>query len=76
MGEAPLMGGRTNVGIVRIGKNVHRPTRPNSEFIQELLAHVRTQGCHFFPEPLGFDDKATEILSFIKGDVPSELGFY
>ena len=50
--------------------------RPNSEFVQELLKHVYNQGCDFVPEPLGFDDKGREIVSFIEGDVPSELGFH
>jgi serine/threonine protein kinase len=74
--EIPLSGGRTNVGVVRIGNNVHRPLRPNSEFVQELLQYIHNQGCDFVPEPLGFDDKGREVLSFIEGDVPEDLGFY
>ncbi len=74
--EIPLSGGRTNLGIVRIGNTVYRPMRPNSEFIQALLKHIRSQGCDCVPEPLGFDSKGREVLSFIEGDVPSELGFH
>jgi Ser/Thr protein kinase RdoA (MazF antagonist) len=74
--EILLSGGRTNVGVVRIGNNVYRPMRPNSEFVQVLLKHIHSQGFDFVPEPLGFDVKGREVLSFIEGDVPSELGFY
>jgi Ser/Thr protein kinase RdoA (MazF antagonist) len=74
--ETLLLGGRTNVGIVRIGNTVSRPSRPNSEFIQELLGHLHKNGCGFVPEPLGFDNKGREMLSYIEGDVPSDLGMY
>jgi serine/threonine protein kinase len=74
--ELPLLGGRVNVGVVRIGDRVHRPMRPNSEFVQELLGYVHCQGCNFVPRPLGFDNKGREMLSFIEGDVPSDLGVY
>lgn len=74
--EIPLSGGRTNAGIVRIGNTVHRPMRLNSEFVQELLRHLHDNGCTFVPEPLGFDNKGREIVSYIEGDVPSELELY
>jgi tRNA A-37 threonylcarbamoyl transferase component Bud32 len=74
--EIPLSGGRVNVGVVRVENTLHRPMRPNSEFIQELLGHLRKNGCGFVPEPLGFDNKGREILSYIEGDVPRDLGMY
>jgi hypothetical protein len=74
--ETPLPGGRVNVGVVRIENTVRRPMRPNSEFIQELLRHLYKNGCTFVPEPLGFDDKGREIVSYIEGDVPNDLGMY
>jgi thiamine kinase-like enzyme len=74
--EIPLSNGRTNIGIVRIGNNVHRPMRPNSEFIQALLKHIHNQGFDFVPKALGFDNKGREILSFIEGNLPSDLGVY
>jgi Phosphotransferase enzyme family/Colicin immunity protein / pyocin immunity protein len=74
--EMLLSGGRVNIGVVRIGNSVHRSARPNSGFVQELLGHLHKNSCNFVPEPLGFDDKGREILSFIEGDVPSDLGVY
>jgi serine/threonine protein kinase len=76
LAEIPLLGGRVNVGVVRIGNNVHRPMRSNSEFVQELLQHIHQQGFDFVPKPLGFDGKGREVLSFIEGDVPGDLGNY
>jgi Phosphotransferase enzyme family len=74
--EILLSGGRTNVGVVRMGNTVHRPLRPNSEFVQALLSYIRQQGCEFVPQPLGLDDEGREVLSFIEGDVPDDLGNY
>jgi aminoglycoside phosphotransferase (APT) family kinase protein len=74
--EIPLTGGRTNAGIVRIGSSVHRPPRPNSEFVQTFLAHLHERGFDAAPKPLGRDEKGREVLSFIEGDVPSDLGIY
>lgn len=74
--EVPLKGGLTNTEIIRIGDTVHRPLRPNSEFIQAFLAYLHEQGFEAVPKPLGIDDKGREVLSYIEGDVPSDLGIY
>jgi hypothetical protein len=74
--EIPLSGGRTNLGLVRIGNTVCRPLRPNSEFVQAFLSYLHQNGFEFAPQPLGVDEKSREILSFIEGDVPEDLGFY
>jgi thiamine kinase-like enzyme len=76
MTETLLSGGRTNLELIRIGNTVRRPLRPNSEFVQALLAHLRQNGFEFAPQPLGIDEKAREVLSFIEGDVPEDLGMY
>jgi serine/threonine protein kinase len=74
--EVPLTGGLTNTEIVRIGNSVHRPLRPNSEFIQVFLAYLHEHGFEGAPKPLGIDEKGREVLSFIEGDVPDDLGTY
>jgi serine/threonine protein kinase len=74
--EVPLTGGLTNKDIVRIGDSVHRPPRPNSEFVQAFLAYLHERGFTCAPKPLGIDEKGREVLSFIEGDVPSDLGMY
>jgi hypothetical protein len=74
--EITLSGGRTNLEIIRIGNTVRRPLRPNSEFVQAFLARLHKNGFEFAPKPFGVDEKAREVLSFIEGDVPEDLGFY
>jgi serine/threonine protein kinase len=74
--EIPLLGGRTNASVVRVGNTVRRPLRSNSKFVQVFLAHLHERGFNAVPKPLGIDEKGREILSFIEGDVPDDLGFY
>ena len=64
--EEPLSG--TNVTeVVRVGDTLHRPRRPSSEAVQSLLRHLRDSGFVGCPEPLGFDDRGREVLSFVQG---------
>jgi len=72
--EIPLIGGRTTTGVVRIGDTVHRPIKARATFAHELLRHLHTRGCSAAPEFLGVDDAGREMLSFIPGFVPPELG--
>jgi Ser/Thr protein kinase RdoA (MazF antagonist) len=74
--EIPLSGGHSTAGVVRIGNTTRRPPRPNAEFIRELLRHLAATGFAGSPRFLGVDEKGREILSFIEGDVPAELGWY
>jgi hypothetical protein len=72
--EIPLQGGRTTTGVVRIGDTVRRPVGANSTFVHRLLRHLETQGFSAAPRFLGIDALGREILSFLPGDVPDELG--
>jgi aminoglycoside phosphotransferase (APT) family kinase protein len=74
--ETLLSGGRTNLQVIRIGNTVRRSPRPNSEFVQTFLAYLHEHGFPNVPEPLGTDEKGREVLSFIEGDVPDDLGVY
>jgi serine/threonine protein kinase len=74
--EVPLTGGLTNTEIVRIADSVHRPPRPNSEFVQAFLTYLHERGFDSAPRSLGRDEKGREVLSFIQGDVPDDLGTY
>jgi aminoglycoside phosphotransferase (APT) family kinase protein len=74
--EIPLSGGRTTSGVVRLGNTVRRPPRLNAEFIRALLNHLAAVGFVGSPRFLGVDEKGREILSFIEGEVPTELGRY
>jgi hypothetical protein len=67
--EEPLSGGHMTQ-VVRIGDSVHRSAGPSTPTIQRLLAHVRSAGVEWVPEPRGLDEQGREVLSYIEGEVP------
>ena len=75
-GEIELTGGRTTAGVVRIGDTVHRPISARSSFVHAILRHLEAKGFHGAPRFLGFDDKGREVLTFLPGEVPSDLGAF
>jgi len=74
--EIQLTGGRVTAGVVRIGDTVRRPLGPHSPFVHQLLRHLERCGVAWAPRFLGVDAEGREILTFIEGDVPSELGAF
>jgi Ser/Thr protein kinase RdoA (MazF antagonist) len=74
--EVPLLGGRVTAGIVRIGDTVRRPPRMNAEFVHALLAHLAAAGFEGAPRFLGTDELGRDVLSYIDGDVPTDLGWH
>ena len=74
--EIQLTGGRVTAGVVRIGDTVRRPLGPHSPFVHQLLRHLERCGVACAPRFLGVDAEGREILTFIEGDVPSELGAF
>jgi hypothetical protein len=72
--EFELAGGRLTPGVVRVGDTVRRPASASSDFVHGLLRHLETQGFKGAPRYLGLDEKGREILSYLPGNVPSELG--
>ena len=74
--EIPLIGGRSTTGVVRIGDTVRRPVRPNSVVAHELLRHLEIRGFDGAPRFVGIDDAGREILTFMPGAVPTELGHF
>jgi Ser/Thr protein kinase RdoA (MazF antagonist) len=66
--------GRTTIGVVRIGDTVHRPLNERSTFVHEVLMHLERRGFDGAPRFLGVDGAGREILSYIAGSVPPELG--
>jgi Ser/Thr protein kinase RdoA (MazF antagonist) len=75
-GSAPLTGGRVTAGVVRIGDTVRRPVVGDRSFQQSCLRHLESVGCDVVPRFLGHDDRGREILSFVPGEVPADLGHY
>jgi Ser/Thr protein kinase RdoA (MazF antagonist) len=73
--EIPLTGGRTRTGVVRVGDTVRRPLVPQSPFVHELLGHLESKGFAGAPRFLGVDASGREILSFLHGEVPPNVGY-
>jgi hypothetical protein len=74
--EILLIGGRVTPGVVRVGATVRRPQGPQSAFVHQLLRGLAESGFAGAPQFLGVDDLGREILSFLPGDVPSDLGAF
>ncbi len=72
--EKLLTGGRITQGVVRIGNTVRRPTGPHTPFVHSLLRHLEQVGFDGAPRVLGIDEQGREILTFIEGYVPPDLG--
>jgi len=74
--EVPLTGGRSTAGVVRVGNTVRRPVGPSTPLAHELLLHLARRGFSGAPKFLGIDSSNREILSFLPGFVPAELGHF
>ena len=74
--EIPLQGGRSTPSVVRVGQTVRRPPPLTGEFTHVLLEHLAAVGFDGAPRFLGTDDKGRDILSYIEGEVPMELGWH
>ena len=74
--EIPLTGGRSTVGVVLVGDTVRRPVRRSAALAHELLRYLGSCGFSGAPRFLGIDSAGREILSFVPGFVPSELGHF
>ncbi|HKG50274.1 MAG TPA: phosphotransferase [Actinomycetales bacterium] len=64
---ARMAGGRTG-GAVRRGDAVHRPVRPWTPAVHQLLRYLEGVGFDGAPRVLGFDDQGQEVLSYLDGD--------
>jgi Phosphotransferase enzyme family len=74
--ETILTGGRTTSGVVRMGATVRRPRQPNDALATALLKHLERAGFDGAPRYLGVDEADRNILTFIDGEVPPELGWH
>jgi aminoglycoside phosphotransferase (APT) family kinase protein len=72
--EKVLTGGHITRGVIRIGNTVRRPTGPHTPFVHSLLHHLEESGFEGAPRVLGIDERGREILTFIEGYVPPDLG--
>ena len=74
MKEVPLDRGRTTTGVVKVGETVRRPIGQHSDFVHELLTELEEMKFPYSPRLLGIDESGREILTFIEGEVPKDLG--
>ncbi len=72
----PLSGGRITQGVVRIGDTVRRPMTSDHSLAHGLLRHLEQQQFSGAPRFLGIDAEQREILSYLEGDVPADIGHY
>jgi thiamine kinase-like enzyme len=72
--EVALQGGRTTLGVVRIGDTVRRPVSKNGDFVHRVLRFFEKSNFEYAPRFLGIDKQGREILSYIEGTVPDDLG--
>lgn len=74
--EIPLKGGRVTAGVVRVGDTVRRPLTTDRSHVHDLLIHLEEKGFKGTPRFLGVDKRNREILSFLPGSVPGNLGYF
>jgi hypothetical protein len=72
--EIALTGGRSTAGVVRLGDTVRRPMSSKSDFIHGVLRHLESRRFTGAPRFFGVDERGREILSYLPGVVPVELG--
>ena len=72
--EVALKGGMSTPGVVRVGDTVRRPLKEKSAFVHDVLRHLERQGFDRVPRFLGIDEKGREMLTFIYGSVPRQVG--
>jgi Ser/Thr protein kinase RdoA (MazF antagonist) len=73
--ETVLPGGRTQP-VVRVGDTVRRRPGANSAFVSELLLKLEAARFDGVPRWLGTDQDGREVLSYVPGEVPLELGHF
>jgi hypothetical protein len=65
--EERLAGGNTG-GAVRVGDTVRRTAGPWTPTVHALLSHLAGKGFSGSPQPLGFDSRGREVLSYVEGE--------
>lgn len=74
--KIPLSGGRITAGVVRVGDSVRRPISSDRSLAHGLLRYLEHIGFEATPRFLGIDSEQRESLSYIEGEVPTDLGHY
>jgi Ser/Thr protein kinase RdoA (MazF antagonist) len=67
---------RTTRRVERSGETVLRPTGAHSPFVHRVLGHLERRGFHAAPRLLGIGPDQREMLTYLPGHVPEELGLF
>lgn len=62
--------------IVRVGDTVRRPWGDNADFVHLVLGHLECKGNGFAPRYQGKDPQGREVLEYLLGDCPQDLGAF
>ncbi|WP_296706499.1 phosphotransferase [Treponema sp. UBA7570] len=73
MQEEILTGGRSTVGVVKIGNEVRRPHKNESDFANNFLQFLEKQNYPFSQRYLGRDEQGRDRFLFINGTVPKDI---
>lgn len=76
MEEEILTGGRVTAQVVRRGEFVHRTPCKNAAFVHQVLEFLEAGGVEGVPRYRGLDQQGREVLTFLPGQVPPDLGFF
>ena len=74
--EIKLTGGRITSEVVRKGDLVYRSMCANSPFVHDVLNFLEANGITFAPCFRGIDSQNREIISYINGKTPANLGLF
>ena len=74
--EIPLTGGRITKGVVKKGNQVLRPLCSNSAFVHDVLKWLEKKGVDLAPKFIGITDDRREIISFLDGTSPDNIGWF
>ena len=62
--------------VVRRGEFVHRTPCKNAAFVHQVLEFLEAGGVEGVPRYRGLDQQGREVLTFLPGQVPPDLGFF
>jgi hypothetical protein len=74
--EVPLIGGRITQGVVKKGNHVLRPLCSNSTLVHDVLRWLDNKSVELSPKFIGVTDDNREIISFLEGVSPNNIGWF
>lgn len=76
MSEEIILTGRMTSEIIRKDNFVHRSMCANSSFVHNILNFLEKSGVTYVPRFLGIDGQGREIIEYMNGYVPENLGCF